>query len=189
MGIRNRRQGREAALQALYARDIGGVSLNQSILDAQEASGLSEGITEFAKRLVFGISDNARAIDETISAALIDWRIDRLAPIDRNLLRIGVFELLHCPEIPPAVTLNEAIELAKKYSTQDSGKFVNGVLGRVYEDSPKWNWVPAETTDVEEASVVLESPEIEEVEVAEGSEEAAELAKIGVWKLRSEPQE
>lgn len=187
MAIRNRRQAREAALRALYQVEIGGSSPNEAVRDLKELAGLSEDVAEFAERLARGVRENKIELDSLIGPALVDWTLDRVPPVDRNVMRIGLFELYHCPEIPPAVSLNEAVEMAKKYGTADSGKFVNGVLGRLLQDSPKANWDPqmAPEDEVEE-SAPSETPDIEETTVQADSPEAEELAKVGLWKLRSE---
>src|SRR5208283_3207039 len=108
----------------------------------------------------------------------------RVAAVDRNVMRIGAYELLHVPSVPPAVTLNEAVEIAKKYSTAESGKFVNGVLGRFLLDTPKAKWDAATAPiEVEEKGESAPPPEIEEFEVDEA--EAKKLLKVGGWTLRS----
>lgn len=185
MPISNRRQAREAALRALYQWEIAGATKEEVIENLKEHADLSAELENFAVGLTDGVIQHQAEIDGRIQDRLTDWSLDRIAAIDRNLLRIGILELFYYPEIPPAVTLNEAIELAKRYSTAESGKFVNGVLGRVLEESPKWNWNPASVpVEVEELGVAEPEPEIAEIE--ESSPEAEELAKIGLWKLRSE---
>jgi len=147
--------------------------------------GLEEELASYARRLVEGVIQSRSEVDQKLSEKLQDWDIERMAAVDRNILRLGAYELLHCPEIPPRVTLNEMIEIAKKFSTAESGKFVNGVLAAVLADSPKANWVaPEAETEVESAPEPEPEPEIEAIN--EDAPEAAELAKVGKWKLRSE---
>jgi N utilization substance protein B len=187
MAIRNRRQGREAALRTLYQIEVGGSEPSVAIRDMHVEANLTPDVLEFAERLVRGVLNHEESIDESISARLIDWTLDRIPAVDRNILRIGCYELYHCAEIPPAVTLNEAIELAKKYSTAESGRFVNGVLGRALQDSPKADWNPAEAPSEQiEESAPAAPPEVEETTIEEGSPEAEAMAKVGLWKLRSE---
>ncbi|MBU0566615.1 transcription antitermination factor NusB, partial [bacterium] len=92
-----------------------------------------EEVKEFAKRLIEGTAKNIETIDELIKNQAKNWQFSRLAYVDRNILRFSIFELLYCPDIPKAVTINEAIELAKTYSTADSPKFINGILDKIKE--------------------------------------------------------
>ncbi len=122
-----RRLARERVLQTLYAFDISGTSpdfLSADILkDIQDQTAL-----EFAKKLFRDTLENMGSIDSILQKHLEHWDISRVNPIDRSLLRMGIAELLYAQEIPTKVTMNEVIELAKRYSTEDSPKFVNGIL-------------------------------------------------------------
>ena len=126
----SRRVGREQALQVLYSVAIGsrdaGDALTEIVGDAPEPESRS-----FVKELVFGTLDYADEADRIVGPLLEGWTIERLPTIDRLLLRMGAFELRNHPETPAAVAINEAVELAKRFSTEDSGKFVNGVLNAV----------------------------------------------------------
>lgn len=189
MSVKNRRKGREAALKILYQIEVGDTPFLEALQSVIDSGELPKNIQYFGELLSRGVEENLEFIDKAIGDRLNDWRLDRLAPVDRNLMRIAVFELFHCPEIPPAVTLNEAVELAKKYSTAESGKFVNGVLGRILEDSPKWNWTPQEAPaelEMEELAAPEPVEESEEVTVTAGSEEAQELERAGVWVLKND---
>lgn len=88
----------------------------------------------FAKRLISGARRVMAETDVTLRSVTRNWDLKRMAAIDRNILRMAIFELLHCPDIPPKVAINEAIELGKKYSTANSGAFINGILDRVRID-------------------------------------------------------
>ncbi|MCA9317970.1 MAG: transcription antitermination factor NusB, partial [Planctomycetes bacterium] len=88
---------------------------------------------KFARELIAGVRDHGAEIDRVVEGAAINWKLRRMAVIDRNILRMGCFELLHRPDLPPAVTINEAVLLAKKYSTAESGAFVNGILDKVHQ--------------------------------------------------------
>lgn len=90
---------------------------------------------EFISVLLKGVLDNLKEIDEVIKVAAPEWPINQIAAIDRTVLRLGIFELLYLKEIPPKVAINEAIELAKAFGGENSGKFVNGVLGTIYRNS------------------------------------------------------
>jgi len=184
--VRARRKAREAALRALYQLEITRSLMEEGIQDTLEHAELSSDLAEFMQTLVRGVRHHQNDLDELLASLITDWDYDRVAPIDRNLLRIGAFELLHLPQVPPAVSINEAVELAKKYSTAESGKFVNGVLGKLLAQSPKAKWDPA-TAPEEEPWVEAAEPEPEAVveEVAEDSPEAEELRRVGLWRLRA----
>lgn len=115
-------------MQALYCAEIGhrdtGEVLDEVLGRKRDAD------RAFVKDLVYGTIENAPQSDEVIAPLLEGWTLDRLPTIDRLLLRMGVFELQHRPLTPKPVVINEAVELAKKFSTEDSGRFVNGVLSR-----------------------------------------------------------
>jgi N utilization substance protein B len=125
----NRRQVREVVMQVLYARDIRKDSLEkvaeglipEEIL-AQEKS------RAFAQKLLTDVVTHQKMIDEYIAKHADNWELDRMAVIDRNLMRMAIAEFLFMEDIPPKVTINEAIEISKKYSTEKSGKFINGIL-------------------------------------------------------------
>ncbi|MEM7165021.1 MAG: transcription antitermination factor NusB [Planctomycetota bacterium] len=127
-----RREARELALMCLHQWDVrgadDGVDLAGQLI--REASA-DEEVKEFARSLLDTYWDNRMLIDETIAAAASNWKFDRIAVVDRCVLRLAVAELEGCPDIPPRVTLDEAIEVAKKFSTANSGSFVNGILDRI----------------------------------------------------------
>jgi N utilization substance protein B len=130
----SRRLGREQALQALYSIAIGrrepADALTEIVGDRAEADHRA-----FVKDLVLGTVDYRERADEIVSPLLEGWAIERLPTIDRLLLQMGTFELRCRPQTPPAVAINEAVELAKRFSTEDSGRFVNGVLNAVAKSS------------------------------------------------------
>ena len=130
--MRKRSQAREIALKILYQIDIVKKD-SPSVFDAffSEDNECDEGIQEFAKQLVTGTCSNVDAIDAKIAKFATNWELKRMAIIDRNILRLGCFELMSCADIPAKVTINEAIELAKKFGGIDSGKFINGVLDKI----------------------------------------------------------
>jgi transcription antitermination protein NusB len=128
-----RRMSREFALHVLYSIDVCKMEKDDawhSFLSSYEGDD-SDKILEFGKDLVDGVLQNLDDIDKNISASAKNWDIKRMASIDRNILRIASFELLFNPDTPSNVIINEAVEIAKKYSTDDSGKFVNGVLDTI----------------------------------------------------------
>jgi transcription antitermination protein NusB len=184
---RSRRKARETVLRALYEVEIGKLDPGAVIREGIEAVQLPPEIAAYAERAFNGVREHQEEIDSRLSSLLIEYDFNRIAAVDRNVMRIAAFEMFYEPAIPPAVTLNEAIEIAKKYSTAESGKFVNGVLGRLLKDSPKANWDPA-TAPKEEPEEIYHEPEPEVVEetIEAGSEEEKKLSKIGGWKLRTE---
>jgi N utilization substance protein B len=134
--MRKRTKAREIALQILYQMDIvkSGASETtdkywQGTDDKPEAE-----ILEFSNRLVRGVSENMGRIDEIISTYAKNWEIKRMAVVDRNIIRMAAYELIFLEDIPPKVSLNEAIDIAKKYGDEDSGKFVNGILDRINKE-------------------------------------------------------
>ncbi len=184
MRVKSRRKAREASLRAMYAIEVGKVPIPDAMLEMQEHLELDRELIFFAESLVRGFEDNKAHIDKQVGTRLSGYNMERLAAVDRNILRLGTYELYYCPQVPPAVTLNEYIEIAKKYSTAESGKFVNGVLAQILKDSPKASWTPPAEVE-EEAAPEPEAP-VEVEEVTPDSPEAEELAKIGMWKIRAD---
>jgi N utilization substance protein B len=130
--MRKRTLSRETALKILYAWDISGESAEECSRKFWEKNDITgEDVKEFSDFLVFGVEKNRKNLDEIITKHATNWRLERMATIDRNVLRIASFELLFAPDIPPKVAINEAIEMAKKYGDKDSGKFVNGILDKI----------------------------------------------------------
>ncbi|WP_405372960.1 MULTISPECIES: transcription antitermination factor NusB [unclassified Microbacterium] len=129
-----RSKARKRALDILYQSDIRGDSLGVT-LAAEAKRAASEPAREaswlYAREIVDGIIDSQDEIDEHIITHARDWKIERMPAVDRAILRIGVWEILHNDTIPTAVAIDEAVELAKEFSTDDSGSFVHGVLGRI----------------------------------------------------------
>ena len=130
----SRRHGREIALQALYGTEVGKRPASDMLAELLARDESSDG-RAFVRDLVLGTLDNETESDTLIAPRLEGWTLDRLPTIDRIILRMSVFELQHRKETDPAVVINEAVELAKKFSTEDSGRYVNGVLGRLIAPS------------------------------------------------------
>lgn len=132
MGARS--TGREAALQMLFSLEAGGGSPTRVVATYwRETPGDPEG-REYADELVHGVADELAAVDEAVRKASTNWRLERMARVDRNVLRLGAWELMRRTDVPRAVILDEAVELAKRYGSEESGAFVNGVLDRVAEN-------------------------------------------------------
>jgi N utilization substance protein B len=148
-----RRKAREVALQTLYLQESQSLSAEQAcktyFAHFNSGNEAEEGeprevadaeVKSFAEGLFFGVNDRRDKIDQTISDAALNWRVDRMTRVDRNVLRIAVYELLFEPDIPTRASINEAIELAKRFGTQESAPFVNGILDKVAQaEKPKKN--------------------------------------------------
>jgi len=133
-----RREAREAVLQALYAYEIGKGEWKHIINTVIKSQFSKDPETfKFAERLFLKVVNKQDSLDEIIQSHIKNWRIDRLTAIDRLILRLAIAEFLFFEEIPTKVTINEAIEIAKKFSTQKSGNFVNGILDSALEQLQK----------------------------------------------------
>jgi N utilization substance protein B len=133
MASPNRRRAREVALQALYLRDLNPEQEPELVARFLRGRLRAPGLVDFAQRLVDGVTARRDEIDRTLEAAAERWRVARMAATDRAILRIAVHEMLHS-DIPGPVAVDEAIELARRYGSVDSPRFVAGVLGRVLAD-------------------------------------------------------
>jgi N utilization substance protein B len=154
-----RRRSREIALQVLYQIDVTeiapdeGISLYYEFLTAEETETpevkAPGAVRPFAETLVRGVSLHRAELDRLIVAASEHWRLERMSVVDRNVLRIALYEMLHCPDIPPKVSINEAIELGKTFGSEDSGGFINGILDHILLDLHRKGLIrphPSETT-------------------------------------------
>ena len=136
--MRVRTRARELALQFLYQIDVQGPEQREAFdefLDAELAGkpGASDA-KKFARELLDGVLAHRDEIDDLLRKAATNWELQRMARVDRNALRIGCYELLHAEDIPMKVAINEAIELSKRFSTESSGAFVNGILDRIRKE-------------------------------------------------------
>jgi N utilization substance protein B len=128
-----RSKARKQSLDLLYEGDIRGQEPAQllALRDVVEDGPDSRPIREYTKELISGIADNRRKIDELISTYAQGWDMDRLPAVDRNILRLGIYEILWCKDLEDAVAIDEALNLARELSTDDSAGFIHGVLGRI----------------------------------------------------------
>ncbi|WP_053388296.1 transcription antitermination factor NusB [Leucobacter japonicus] len=129
-----RTKARKRALDMLYQADLRGESMAAIVnAEAQRAAGEPDRAASwlYAREIVDGVSDHRDEIDELIVSYAQGWTLERMPHIDRALLRLAAWEIIHNDEVPAAVAIDEAVELAKEYSTDDSGRFVNGVLGKI----------------------------------------------------------
>lgn len=130
--MRKRSRARECALQILYQIDITKDDYSYCSQDFwQSQDEADSSIREFADRLVKGTVENLGRIDDIIARHATNWNIERMAVVDRNILRLAAYELLYMEDIPPKVSINEAVEIAKKFGDKNSGKFVNGILDKI----------------------------------------------------------
>jgi N utilization substance protein B len=129
MGVRTR--SRELALQALFFMDLQRDMSEEMVRRYQDNFNPPKNAVDFFNALVKGVIDSRLDIDAAIEQFSAHWKLHRISYVDRNALRIGVYELLFCPDIPPKVSINEAINLGKRFGTEESGAFINGILDSV----------------------------------------------------------
>lgn len=130
--MRRRTQGRECALQILYQYELNPKPLEEHFASFWEQNPeITQEIRDFSELLVRGTLKHVNEINEIVTKYARNWEMNRMAVVDRNILRFATYELVFCEDIPPNVTINEAVNIAKKFSQEDSGKFVNGVLDQI----------------------------------------------------------
>jgi N utilization substance protein B len=132
-----RREGREAAVQFLFQDDLNKTdseALPEALEEFWKLRESSARTRQFASELIRGVLEYHDAIDERIKRVTANYELHRIAPVDRNILRVAIYEMLHTSEVPPVVCINEAIEIAKRFGSEDSGRFVNGILDRLKEE-------------------------------------------------------
>lgn len=190
---RSRRLAREAAFQALYMVQVGRDEAEAAVETVTARQAFTGDAESFLQTTVEEITDREAEIDDLIRPHLAkNWTLERIAVSDLVALRIATFELWFRPGIPPKVSITEALELAKRYGSKDSGAFVNGVLANVLKESPKNEWDSSleEKPETEEGAVSMpDEPDV----VEEGSEPVSlvepEGAVAGKWVIRSEDEE
>ena len=132
--MRKRTRSREMALQALYQLDLVQSKISEALESTREerqAEAAGPEVKKYAEVLVRGVSDKITDLDQVIEQFAEHWKINRMACVDRNILRLSAYEIIYVDDVPPKVAMNEAIELAKKFGDSDSPKFVNGILDKV----------------------------------------------------------
>lgn len=139
-----RRASRELALRALFQIDVARAVPEEALTASASDNPHSEVTVEYARELILGCTEHAARIDAAIERYARGWTLARMANVDRNVLRLATFELLYRPDVHPSVVVDEAVELAKKYSTAESGRFVNGVLGSLIRSLEEERQEPAE---------------------------------------------
>jgi N utilization substance protein B len=127
----SRRKARELALQMLFQWELGGHTPQHVITSFLQTQKVDSEVESFARALFEGAVSEVEALDRRVREHTEHWRLERMAAVDRNLLRVALYELLHYPETPPPVVINEALEIARRFSGKDSVEFVNGVLDAI----------------------------------------------------------
>lgn len=138
--LRKRTQARECALQVLYQYEMNPEPMQEILKKfwSQQDEIFSDEVRGFSEKLALGTIENQAEIDKVLERYADNWELSRMAMIDRNVMRLATYELLYLADVPPKVTLNEAVNLAKKFSQEESGKFVNGILDKInHTEKPK----------------------------------------------------
>ncbi len=133
----DRRKAREQALQLLYQMDLTCTDVNETLEKFLENFKVRTDDLNFTSEIVFGVTEQREEIDKIIEQHAHNWKLARMAPIDRNLLRLAVFELLFSTATPARVIINEAIEIGKKFGSEQTASFINGILDAVYQTKQK----------------------------------------------------
>ena len=131
--MRRRSKAREHALRTLYQLDVTHEPVEDGLESYHRHHRVAKISQPYVEALVRGVMGHRAAIDEIIARHALNWRLHRMAAVDRNVLRLGTYELVFDHDVPPTVVINEAVELAKRYGTPDSGKFVNGILDKIHK--------------------------------------------------------
>jgi N utilization substance protein B len=143
--VTTRRRAREEALKVLFGLDLTGDMGSEAMAEAVAESGIGADAREFVRELCAGVAARYAELDGLLAEFTTDWATDRLAATDRAILRMAAYEILYSDDVPVAVAINEAVELAKKFGTEDSGRFVNGVLGALARQKTRGTSSDADT--------------------------------------------
>jgi transcription antitermination factor NusB len=133
----NRRKARELAIQILYYMEFAKGSVGELFDVICDNFNPSKAIRAFSKELVYGVRENIDHLDKMIRESSKNWRLERMSAVDRSILRLGAFEILYVDDTPPKVAIDEAIELGKKYGSEESGAFINGILDSIFLSAQK----------------------------------------------------
>jgi N utilization substance protein B len=126
-----RRKAREIALQILYQMEVNPVDPQKALEHVWGNVAASKGTQEFVQRIIAGVELHRAEIDHVVAQHSEHWRLDRMDRVDKSILRMGVFELMFCDDIPYKVAMNEAVDLGKKFGAEESGAFINGILDKI----------------------------------------------------------
>ena len=132
-----RRKARELVLQSLYQSELNGKPVSENFLMLREHFEINKKALPYATELIDGLVEHYNSIDLQISQSTENWRVERMSLIDRNIIRIGAYELCYRPDIPAEVVINEALEVAKRYSTDEATPFINGILDGIVKHIAK----------------------------------------------------
>lgn len=132
-----RRLARELAMKSLFARDLGKIEPADLLAGLYEEENVASDVRSFCSKLVQGVLENQQLLDEMIDRYALEWQLERIAAVERNIMRIALFEMTCTRDTPPAVAINEALEIAKLYGGDQSPRFINGILGKVLKDLPE----------------------------------------------------
>ncbi|MGQ4808903.1 Transcription antitermination protein NusB [Candidatus Entotheonellaceae bacterium PAL068K] len=131
-----RRQAREATLKLLYALEMSQPEMQEVVRTTWSMAVVPEAVRDFTMALVTGVVAHRATIDALIQTSSVHWSLERIGLIERNILRFAIYELLYMADIPPKVTINEAVEVAKRYGAEEASVFVNGILDRIQHEVP-----------------------------------------------------
>jgi transcription antitermination protein NusB len=183
----SRRLAREVSFQTLYMQRVGNPDMESALTVASSRHDLSGPATEFVRTIVTGINETYEELDRKIEPLLAGgWTLSRIAISDLIVLQIAAYELFYIEEMPPKVTISQAVELAKRFGSSESGAFVNGVLGNLLLQSPKADYeapILVDPEPEEDNVIVLHDPDEEKPE--EDSEEVV----VGSWVIKNESDE
>jgi len=132
-----RHEARLLAVQFLFQRDFNAGDLEEALRDFWDGRQVSDRLRSFAEELIRGVESVRPDLDDRLRGYATNWDLARMAAVDRNILRLALYEMIHRPDIPPVVSINEAVDLAKEFSGRESARFVNGVLDRAVRDVPR----------------------------------------------------
>ena len=132
-----RRRARELAIQVLFHLEFSPDDPSEAFDLICENFDARKSIRDFSKKLVLGVCEEKKTLDKVISEASKNWRIERMARLDKSILRLAAFEIMFIEDIPPKVSLDEAVEIGKKFGGEDSGRYINGVLDNIYSTTVK----------------------------------------------------
>jgi N utilization substance protein B len=185
----SRRLAREVAYQSLYMAKIGGLSQSDAQKIAESRHTLSADSKQFITNLVTGVIAEHETLDQQLEPLLAEgWTLSRIAVSDHVILHIAAYELLHLPDMPPKVTISQAVDLAKRFGSAESGRFVNGVLANLLIQSPKSNWEAPIVDDSIPESEVIEldfAPDPDEEPSEEPNEESV---TAGSWVIKRDDE-
>ena len=138
-----RHEGRMRAVQFLFQRDFNNTELDEAIEQFWRGSKASAKARAYVESLIRGVEANRAEIDAQLQKFAANWDVKRMGAVDRNVMRLSIYEMMRCPDVPPVVSINEAVDLAKELSSEESGRFVNGVLDRARKELERAGRAPA----------------------------------------------